>query len=82
MHLHTDRSSQFGDYVFFNASNNGISPLTGFQEYLSSISSTTRINYAEGCKRWSNDESGFDEAVSAAEASDAAVVMVTILSSF
>ncbi|SJL14428.1 related to beta-glucosidase [Armillaria ostoyae] len=66
----------FGDYVFFNASNNGISPLTGFQEYLRSISSATQINYAEGCKRWSNDESGFDEAVSAAEASDAAVVMV------
>ncbi|KAK0451186.1 glycoside hydrolase family 3 protein [Desarmillaria tabescens] len=66
----------FGDYVFFNASNNGISPLTGFQEYLSSISSATQINYAEGCKRWSNDESGFDETVSAAEASDAAVVMV------
>ncbi|KAK0200569.1 glycoside hydrolase superfamily [Desarmillaria ectypa] len=66
----------FGDYVFFNASNNGISPLTGFQEYLRSISSATQINYAEGCKRWSNDESGFDEAVSAAEASDVAVVMV------
>lgn len=66
----------FGDYVFFNASNNGISPLTGFQQYLSSISSVTQINYAEGCQRWSNGESGFDEAVSAAKASDAAVVMV------
>ncbi|KAG7443778.1 glycoside hydrolase [Guyanagaster necrorhizus] len=66
----------FGDYVFFNASNNGISPLTGFEEYLSSISSATQVNYAEGCKRWSNDESGFDEAVRAAEASDAAIVMV------
>lgn len=35
-----------------------------------------KINYAEGCKLWSNDESEFDAAVAAAEASDVAVVMV------
>ena len=35
-----------------------------------------KINFAEGCKLWSNDESGFDEAVAAAQASDVAIVMV------
>lgn len=34
------------------------------------------INFAPGCELWSNDESGFSEAIAAAEASDAAVVMV------
>lgn len=66
----------FGDYVFFNASLNGITPLDGFKSYLSSVSSSTKINYAEGSKLWSNDESGFEEAVNAAKASDVAIVMV------
>lgn len=67
---------QFGDYVFFNASNNGITPLNGFKQYLANVSSSTEINFAEGCKLWSNDESGFDAAVEAAKASDVAIVMV------
>ncbi|KAJ4467499.1 glycoside hydrolase superfamily [Lentinula edodes] len=66
----------FGDYVFFNASLNGITPLAGFQEFLSNRSSSTRINFAQGCELWSNDQSGFDEAVSAAQQSDVAIVMV------
>ncbi|KAJ7983164.1 glycoside hydrolase superfamily [Mycena polygramma] len=66
----------FGDYVFFNASNNGISPLDGFKQYLANTSSSVKINFAEGCKLWSNDDSGFGEAVMAAQASDIAVVMV------
>ncbi|KAJ6473135.1 glycoside hydrolase family 3 protein [Mycena sanguinolenta] len=66
----------FGDYVFFNASNNGITPLNGFKQYLSNISSSIQINFAEGCKLWSNDDSGFGEAVTAAQASDIAIVMV------
>ncbi|KAJ7597640.1 glycoside hydrolase superfamily [Mycena floridula] len=72
---HADRVS-FGDYVFFNASLNGITPLDGFNQHLSSISSSTKINYAEGCKLWSNDQSGFDAAVNAAKSSDVAIVMV------
>jgi beta-glucosidase len=67
---------QFGDYVFFNASLNGISPLDGFKQYLANTSSSTRINYAEGCKLWSNDDSEIAAAVSAAQASDVAIVMV------
>ncbi|KAG7093367.1 hypothetical protein E1B28_007049 [Marasmius oreades] len=66
----------FGDYVFFNATLNGITPLGGFKQFLSNSSSSTKINYAEGCKLWSNDESGFDEAVNAAQSSDVAIVMI------
>ncbi|KAF7792066.1 hypothetical protein EIP86_003094 [Pleurotus ostreatoroseus] len=64
----------FGDYVFFNASNNGISPLDGFKQHLANTS--VQINFAQGCELWSNDESGFDEAVTAAQKSDVAIVMV------
>lgn len=39
-------------------------------------SSGVTINYAQGCELWSNDQSGFAGAVSAAEKSDVAVVMV------
>ncbi|KAF5364585.1 hypothetical protein D9758_005612 [Tetrapyrgos nigripes] len=66
----------FGDYVFFNASLAGISPLDGFTQFLSDASSSTKINFAQGCELWSNDESGFDEAVAAASNSDVAIVMV------
>lgn len=34
------------------------------------------MTYAQGCERWSNDQSGFDEAVAAAQAADVAVVIV------
>ncbi|KAI8984797.1 glycoside hydrolase superfamily [Trametes punicea] len=68
-----DRVS-FGDYVFFNATNNGVSPLTGFNELLANTS--VKINYAEGCKLWSNDPSGIPAAVAAAKTSDAVIVMV------
>ena len=35
-----------------------------------------QLKYAEGCKLWSNDESEFSAAVSAAKDADVAVVMV------
>ncbi|KAF9447325.1 glycoside hydrolase family 3 protein [Macrolepiota fuliginosa MF-IS2] len=66
----------FGDYVFFNASNNGISPLEGFRQHLTNISSSTKINFAQGAELWSNDQSGFPEAVQTAQNSDVAIVMV------
>ncbi|KIK63658.1 glycoside hydrolase family 3 protein [Collybiopsis luxurians FD-317 M1] len=71
-----DFFGQFGDYVFFNASLNGITPLAGFQEFLSNSSSSTKVNFAQGCELWSNDQSGIAEAVSTAQASDVAIVMV------
>ena len=63
-----------GDYVFFNASNNGITPLQGFAELL--VNTSVKINFAEGCKLWSNDQSGFPKAIEAAKESDVAIVMV------
>ncbi|KZS90856.1 glycoside hydrolase family 3 protein [Sistotremastrum niveocremeum HHB9708] len=64
----------FGDYVFFNASNNGITPLNGFKQLLSGTK--VKINFAEGCKLWSNDQSEIAAAVQAAKSSDVAIVMV------
>ncbi|TDL14551.1 glycoside hydrolase [Rickenella mellea] len=64
----------FGDYVFHNASLNGISPLDGFKQVLAGTS--VKVTYAEGCKLWSNDESEIAAAKSAAASADAAVVMV------
>lgn len=71
---HFSLSDQFGDYVFHNATNNGITPLQGFTEFLANTS--VKINFAEGCKLWSNDDSGFAEAVTAAKQSEVAIVMV------
>lgn len=49
----------------------GVTPLDGIME----ISEGT-VTYAQGCDRASNDESGFEEAIAAIEASDVAVVIV------
>ncbi|KAI0751919.1 glycoside hydrolase [Daedaleopsis nitida] len=68
-----DRVS-FGDYVFFNATKNGISPLAGFTQHLANTS--VSITHAPGCELWSNDPSGIPDAVAAAKAADAAIVMV------
>ncbi|KAL8278947.1 hypothetical protein RQP46_008616 [Phenoliferia psychrophenolica] len=64
----------YGDYVNFNASNLAVTPLAGFQALLQKSNVTLR--YAQGCQLWSNDQSGFQEAVEAALISDAAVVFV------
>lgn len=60
--------------MFFNATNNGISPLAGFQQLLEGTG--VQVNYAEGAKLWSNDQSEIAAAVSAAQNSDVAVVVV------
>ncbi|KAF8317080.1 glycoside hydrolase [Clavulina sp. PMI_390] len=62
-----------GDYVFFNSSNYGVTPLDGMKQL---YGNEVTINYAEGCKWWSSDESEFPDAIAAAHASDVAVVMV------
>ncbi|XP_006457607.1 hypothetical protein AGABI2DRAFT_213076 [Agaricus bisporus var. bisporus H97] len=66
----------FGDYVFFNATHNAISPLEGFRQHLLGISSSTKVNFAQGTELWSNDQAGFPEAVKTAQNSDVAIVMV------
>jgi len=62
--------------VFFNASLAGVSPLDGLKQFIANSSSSTKINFAQGCQLWSNDESGIADAVKAAQSSDVAIVMV------
>ncbi|KAJ4420265.1 hypothetical protein N0V82_004476 [Gnomoniopsis sp. IMI 355080] len=61
----------YGDYVPEAAMERGVRPLEAIQ-----AASQGTVTYAEGCKRWSSDESGFAEAVATAEAADVAVVVV------
>ncbi|UPK91229.1 hypothetical protein LCI18_002164 [Fusarium solani-melongenae] len=61
----------YGDYVIHTAPSRGITPLDGIKAV-----SKGKVTYAKGCERWSNDDSGFDEAVAAAEKADVAVVVV------
>ncbi|KAF3054885.1 Periplasmic beta-glucosidase [Daldinia childiae] len=61
----------YGDYVPYKAQYRGVTPLDGIK-----AASTGKITYAQGCERWSNDQSGFSEAVTAAEEADVAVVVV------
>ncbi|KAI9497224.1 beta-glucosidase-related glycosidase [Zychaea mexicana] len=64
---------QYGVYVPPGVFDRGVTPLDGIN---SLVGDKVEVNYAEGCKLWSLDESGFEEAVEAAENSDVAVVMV------
>jgi beta-glucosidase len=61
----------YGDYVIFESQYRGATPLDGIKSV-----SEGEVVYAKGCERWSNDDSGFDEAVAAAESADVAVVVV------
>ncbi|SPN99726.1 related to beta-glucosidase [Cephalotrichum gorgonifer] len=61
----------YGDYVIHTAMQNGVTPLDGIKK-----ASKGKVTYAKGCERWSNDQSGFAEAIAAAEAADVAVVVV------
>ena len=49
----------------------GVTPLDGIRAI-----SEGEVTYAQGCERWSNNESGFEEAIEAIEKSDVAVVVV------
>ncbi|KAI1388019.1 glycoside hydrolase family 3 protein [Hypoxylon trugodes] len=61
----------YGDYVPFKSQYRGVTPLDGIK-----AASIGKVTYAKGCERWSNDQSGFAEAVAAAGDSDVAVVVV------
>ncbi|KAK1579792.1 glycosyl hydrolase family 3 N terminal domain-containing protein [Colletotrichum navitas] len=62
---------QYGDYVIHTAMERGVTPLDGIR-----AASEGTVTYAKGGERWSNDQSGFPEAIAAAEAADVAVVVV------
>ena len=51
----------------------GVTPLDGIK---AAVGNSATVNYAMGCERWSNDQSGFAEAIDAAKKSDVAVVVV------
>ncbi|KAI2633460.1 glycoside hydrolase superfamily [Xylaria nigripes] len=61
----------YGDYVPFLSQYRGVTPLDGIK-----AASNGNVTYAKGCERWSNDQSGFEEAIAAAESADVAVVVV------
>jgi beta-glucosidase len=65
--------TNLGDYVVFRSQYNptNVTPLQGIQR-----ATNGTVTYAQGCERWSNDQSGFPDAVAAAEAADVAVVVV------
>ncbi|RAH66042.1 putative beta-glucosidase [Aspergillus aculeatinus CBS 121060] len=63
----------YGDYVIYKSQYRGVTPLDGIK---AAVGNKATVNYAQGCERWSNDQSGFDEAIAAAKKSDVAVVVV------
>ncbi|PKY07273.1 glycoside hydrolase [Aspergillus campestris IBT 28561] len=63
----------YGDYVVYKSQYRGVTPLDGIK---AAVGDKAHVHYAQGCERWSNDESGFAEAVEAAKKSDVAVVVV------
>lgn len=60
-----------GDYVVYKSNYRGVTPLDG----INAVSEGT-VTFAQGCERWSTEESGFPEAIAAAEGADVAVVVV------
>jgi beta-glucosidase len=64
---------QLGDYVVYRSQYNpsNVNPLQGIRNATSG-----KVTYAQGCERWSTDESGFPEAMTAAQSADVAVVIV------
>ncbi|KAL4946294.1 hypothetical protein BDV06DRAFT_208772 [Aspergillus oleicola] len=68
-----DGFMNYGDYVVYRSQYRGVTPLAGIT---AAVGSSATINYAKGCERWSNDQSGFSEAIAAAEKSDVAIVIV------
>lgn len=52
----------------------GVTPLDGVNAAFKG--SNTKVTYAQGCERWSNDKSGFPEAIAAAREAEVAVVVV------
>jgi beta-glucosidase len=62
----------YGDYVVYESQYRGVTPLDGIKAAIENGS----VTYAKGCERWSLDQSGFPEAISAAKAADVAVVLV------
>ncbi|KAL2837576.1 glycoside hydrolase superfamily [Aspergillus pseudoustus] len=63
----------YGDYVVKGSQYRGVTPLDGIK---AAVGDSASIHYAKGCESWSNDQSGFQEAIEAAQKSDVAIVVV------
>lgn len=65
--------TNFGDYVVYRSQYDpqNVNPLQGIK-----TASNGTVTFAQGCRRDSNDQSGFAEAISAARAADVSVVIV------
>ncbi|KAF2203558.1 glycoside hydrolase [Delitschia confertaspora ATCC 74209] len=65
--------ANLGDYVVYQSQYNpsNVTPLQGIRN-----ATKGKVTYAKGCERWSNDQSGFKDAVKAAKKADVAVVVV------
>ncbi|KAJ5145818.1 uncharacterized protein N7515_000382 [Penicillium bovifimosum] len=68
-----DGFMNYGDYVVYKSQYRGITPLAGIK---AAVGDKAQIHYAQGCERWSNDQSGFQAAIEAAKKSDVAIVVV------
>jgi len=64
---------QPGDYTWSRTTDHGISALKGLQKI---VDNKIIINYSKGCDAWSQNKSGFTEAVEAAKKSDVAIIVV------
>ena len=64
---------QFGDYTWSRNNQDGITPLEGIRTL---IGNRCSIRYAKGCDLVSDDKSGFEEAIAAAQSSDVSLVFV------
>lgn len=64
---------QYGDYSFTRDNRSGVTVLGGIKQF---AGNSVKVNYAKGCELSGLDKSGFDEAVKAAEGSDAVVVVL------
>lgn len=68
---------QFGDYMWTNDNQYGITPLQGIETI---TEGKVQINYAKGCDLHSQNRNGFADAVAAARKSDVAIVFVGAMS--
>jgi beta-glucosidase len=64
---------QYGDYAPTRDNHSGTTVLDGIKQL---VGDKVKVNYAKGCDLIGTDKSGFDEAVNAANQSDAVVVVL------
>lgn len=65
---------QFGDYTWSRDNKDGVTPLGGIEKVLRD--KNIQIHYAKGCDLITDDRSGFEAAVDAAEQSDVSIVFL------